>query len=269
MELTRATNREINNADSNHDGHSPATTRSESRTPSWTPSTESSRPQRENRRDRHVRLSKSRGQMDDAGATAANAVGEPMTPQGITPVAAVAYVTSGTNAPLGATPATKGVGPATTAKGAGEHGSLHALAEETRGRDFTTPGAASATGKSHPATNEAVHTLHNAKVTPRRHPNGTDAYPHEGLRQEQERTGGLRGAFTASEEPTTASIIPSCLPGRTSVEPAHFVASTPPAHPWGGARNEPTPLMSPHEAGRHGRMCVEAPKPSINCISVS
>ena len=195
MESTRATNRETNNADSNHDGHSPATTRSGSGTPSWTPSTESSRPQRENRRDRHVRHSKSRGGMDDAGATATNAVGESATPQGITPVAAVAHVTGGTNAPHGATPVTQGAGPATTAKGAGKHGSLHASAEETRGRDFTTPGAAPATGKSHPATNEAVHTLHNAKVTPRRHPSGTDAYTNEGLRQEQERTGGLRGAI--------------------------------------------------------------------------
>ena len=32
------------------------------------------------------------------------------------------------------------------------------------------------------------------------------------------------------------------------------------AHPWVGPRNEPASLMSPHEAGRYGRMRVEALK---------
>ncbi|CAM9499667.1 unnamed protein product, partial [Ascophyllum nodosum] len=65
MASTRAAHREANNAYSNHDDRSPATTRSGSRAPSCTPSTESSRPQREDRRDRHIRGITSRGGMQD------------------------------------------------------------------------------------------------------------------------------------------------------------------------------------------------------------
>ena len=156
-------------------------------------------------------------------AAIANAVGEPKTPRRIAPVAAVTHAAGETTTPLGAAPVTKKEGPATTTNGAGEHGSLHATVEETRGRDFMTPGAAPATGRAHPATNEAVHTFLNAKVTPRRHPNGTDApTPTMAFDRNRSVPGASEGRFTAPEKPTTASVMPSCQPGRTAGEPTRL-----------------------------------------------
>ena len=67
------------------------------------------------------------------------------------------------------------------------------------------------------------------------------------------------GPIMSSEEPTTASVMQSCYPGWTPREPAYFVANTP-RPSVGGARNKPAPLISPREAGRYGRLRVEAPK---------
>ena len=188
----------------------------------------------------------------------------------------------------------RGEGSAITANGAGEHGSPHATIEETRGENFTTPGGTPATGRAHSVTEEAVQTFPEAKVTPRRHLSGIDA-PAPTMASDRNRSvpGTSEGPITASEEPTTASVMPSCHPGKTPGEPARFVANPSPPIRWGGhgtnlhprchpgrtpgeparfvvntpspirgrgARNEPAPLMSPHEAGRYRCIRVEALK---------
>ena len=124
-------------------------------------------------------------------ATAVHAVGETGIPRGVAPVAAVVHVAGESNTPRGAVSATEGAGPTTTKNGAGEQGSPHATAYGTRGRDFTTLEAASATRRVHPAKMKAAHTFCDAdaaNTTQRNH----RTYTRNGHRQEQERTGGIR-----------------------------------------------------------------------------
>ena len=86
------------------------------------------------------------------------------------------------------------------------------------------------------------------------------AYTNEGLRQERERTGGLCGAIHslrgANQDLGQAVLPPREDAGRTGALWGQHTS----AGLWGGSRTEAAPLMSPHEAGRHGRMRVEAPK---------
>ena len=114
-----------------------------------------------------------------------------------------------------------GVGPATTTKRTVVHGPLCAPTEETGGEGFTTPGAAPATLGVHPAANEAANTPHDAKVAPRRHPNGIDAPTPTRARDRNERVPGT------PEEPTKALVKSSCHPEWTPGGPARIGSNTP------------------------------------------
>ena len=139
--------REANNADRSHKDRSPATIRSES----WTPFHGSKPLQRENRRGRNIRRSRSRrGRIDnDRSHSRSHGRREPGIPRRVAPVAAVVHVEGEPNTPLGSIPATEGAGPATITNGAGKPGSSHATVCMIRGRDVATPGAFLATKRAY------------------------------------------------------------------------------------------------------------------------
>ena len=232
-----------------------------SRTPSWTSSTESSRSQRENRGDRHIHGRKFRRGMDDGNRSRSRQRGRRTRD-------------SLRNHPRSRSLSRGRWNKHTTRDCAHDERSRSRNDREIRrisitprnGRGdprerFHYSRSRSRDGKSPSRTKRGRANTPQRKgdvsKTPKRN---RRAYTDEGLRQERERTGGLREAIHSLRR-ANHGIGHATMPPREDAGRAGTLRGQhPPAHPSGGARNRPAPLVSPHEGGRYGRMRVEAPK---------